>query len=183
LGKALIRQWHLWLVDSPPSVWRMVVLAAIWAMEQGRNFLLGNACSLWFIRLLGKGLLCSRPFPKLPPPSGLPCMILPGMIGQSQLRAGIESALIILSCLFASRFPCGRSPISINGLPFSCFTCQALYSTRLRVIWFSFVRPQCAFWYAKPCSVLYTWRGWWRGYPALHVATGASPSSPWARQS
>jgi hypothetical protein len=43
LGGALLQQWHLWLVDSPPSVchmvWRVVVLAAIWAMEQGRKHL------------------------------------------------------------------------------------------------------------------------------------------------
>jgi hypothetical protein len=69
----------------------------------------GNACGLWFIRLLGRGLLCSRPFPRLPLPSGLPCMTLPGMIGQSQLRAGMKSALIILSCLFASRLPCAHA--------------------------------------------------------------------------
>jgi hypothetical protein len=69
----------------------------------------GNACGLWFIRLLCRGLLCSRPFPKLPPPSGLPCMILPGMIGQYQQRAGMKLALIILSCLFASRFPRTRA--------------------------------------------------------------------------
>jgi hypothetical protein len=70
----------------------------------------GNACGLWFImiRLLGRGLLCSRPFPKLPPP-GLPCMILPGTIGQSQRRAGMKLAFIILSCLFAFRFPCARA--------------------------------------------------------------------------
>jgi hypothetical protein len=41
LGGALLQQWHLWLVDPPPSVcemvWRVVVLAAIWAMEQGRE--------------------------------------------------------------------------------------------------------------------------------------------------
>jgi hypothetical protein len=41
LGGALLQQWHLWLVDPPPSVcpmvWRVVVLAAIWAMEQGRK--------------------------------------------------------------------------------------------------------------------------------------------------
>jgi hypothetical protein len=41
LGAALLQQWHLWLVDPPPSVceivWRVVVLAAIWAMEQGRK--------------------------------------------------------------------------------------------------------------------------------------------------
>jgi hypothetical protein len=69
----------------------------------------GNACCLWFIRLLGRGLLCSRPFLKLPPPSSLPCMILPGMIGQSQRRAGMKSALIILYCLFASRSLCVRA--------------------------------------------------------------------------
>jgi hypothetical protein len=41
LGGALLQQWHLWLIDPPPSVcdmvWRVVVLAAIWAMEQGRK--------------------------------------------------------------------------------------------------------------------------------------------------
>jgi hypothetical protein len=108
LGGALLQQWDLWLVDPPPSVceivWRVVVLAAIWAMDQGRN-----ACGHWLIRLLGRGLLCSRPFPKLPLPSGLPCMILLVMIGQSQLRAGMKSALIILSCLFASRFTFARA--------------------------------------------------------------------------
>jgi hypothetical protein len=61
--------------------WRVVV----WLLSQQWSRV-GNACGLWFIRLLGRGLLCSRPFPKLPPPSGLPCMILPGMIGQSQQR-------------------------------------------------------------------------------------------------
>jgi hypothetical protein len=69
----------------------------------------GNACGLCFKRLLGRGLLCSRPFPKLPPPSGLPCMFSRGMIGQSQQRAGMKSALIILACMFASRFPCARA--------------------------------------------------------------------------
>jgi hypothetical protein len=69
----------------------------------------GNACGLWFIRLLGRGLLFSRPFPKLSPPSGLPCMILPGTIGQSQQRAGMKLALIILSCLFASRLHRARA--------------------------------------------------------------------------
>jgi hypothetical protein len=48
LGRALLQQGHLWLVDPPPSVYEMVwrvvvlvaiwaVLAAIWAMEQGRK--------------------------------------------------------------------------------------------------------------------------------------------------
>jgi hypothetical protein len=41
LGGALLQQWHLWLVDPPPSVceivWRVAVLAAIWAAEQGRK--------------------------------------------------------------------------------------------------------------------------------------------------
>jgi hypothetical protein len=45
LRGALLQQWHLWLVDPPPPVceivWRVVVLAAIWAMEQ-----VGNACGL-----------------------------------------------------------------------------------------------------------------------------------------
>jgi hypothetical protein len=38
-----------------------------------------------------------------------PAMILPGMIGQSRQRAGMKLALIILSYLFASRFPCARA--------------------------------------------------------------------------
>jgi hypothetical protein len=41
LGGALLQQWHLWLVDPPPAVchmvWRVEVLAAIWAMDQGRK--------------------------------------------------------------------------------------------------------------------------------------------------
>jgi hypothetical protein len=40
-GAALIQQWHLLLVEPPPAVcemiWRVVVLAAIWAIEQGRK--------------------------------------------------------------------------------------------------------------------------------------------------
>jgi hypothetical protein len=65
------------------------VVGPIWAgwLLSGQWSRVGNACGLWFIRLLGRGLLCSRPFLQLPPPSGLPCMILPGTIGQSQLLA------------------------------------------------------------------------------------------------
>jgi hypothetical protein len=43
VGGALLQQWHLWLADLPPSVreivWRIVVLADIWATEQGRKCL------------------------------------------------------------------------------------------------------------------------------------------------
>jgi hypothetical protein len=48
LRGALLQQWHLWLVNPSPSVCEMVwrgvvlVLAAIWAMEQGRK-------RLWFL--------------------------------------------------------------------------------------------------------------------------------------
>jgi hypothetical protein len=109
LGGALLQQWHLWLVDPPPSVCQIKWSGGLWCWWlSGPWSRVGNACGLWFIRLLGRGLLCSRPFPKLPPPSGLPCMTLPGMIGQSQLT-GMKSALIILSCLFASRFPCAHA--------------------------------------------------------------------------
>jgi hypothetical protein len=100
LGGALLQQWHLWLVDPPPSVckivWRVVVLAAIWAMEQGRK-------RLWSL-VHTPPRQGSAVQQAVLPPSGLPCMILPGMIGQSRLRAGMKSALIIPSCLFASRF-------------------------------------------------------------------------------
>jgi hypothetical protein len=34
----------------------------------------GNGCRRWLMCLLGRGLLRSRPSPKLPPPSGLPCI-------------------------------------------------------------------------------------------------------------
>jgi hypothetical protein len=42
LGEALIWQGYLWLVDSSPDVgvtvvWLVVVLAGIWASEQGRT--------------------------------------------------------------------------------------------------------------------------------------------------
>jgi hypothetical protein len=40
-GGDLLQQWHMLLVDPHPSVcemvWRVVILAAIWAMEQGRK--------------------------------------------------------------------------------------------------------------------------------------------------
>jgi hypothetical protein len=108
LGGALLQQWHLWLVVPPPSVCEIVWRVVCWLLS-GQWSRVGNACCLWLIRLLGTGLLCSRPFPKLPPPSDLPCMFCPGMIGQSQLRSRIKSAQIILSCLFASRFPCAHA--------------------------------------------------------------------------
>jgi hypothetical protein len=79
-------------------------LAAIWVMKQGRK-------RLWTLvqRLLGRGLRYSRLFPKLPTLSGLPCTVLPDMIGLFRLRAEMKkSALIILSCVFASRFPCAH---------------------------------------------------------------------------
>jgi hypothetical protein len=38
-------------------------------------------------RLDGRDLLCSKPLAKLPSPSGLPCMNLPGMIGLFRPRA------------------------------------------------------------------------------------------------
>jgi hypothetical protein len=59
--------------------WRVVMLAAIWAIEQG-----GNANGLGFIRFLGRGLLCSRSFQKLPNRSDLHCMILKGLLGLLQ---------------------------------------------------------------------------------------------------
>jgi hypothetical protein len=105
LGGTLLQQWHLWLVDPPPSachmLLRVVVLAVIWAMEQGRKH-------LWSLVHTPprQGSAVLQAIPKLPPPSGLPCMIWPGMIGQSQQRAGMKLALIILPCLFTSRFPC-----------------------------------------------------------------------------
>jgi hypothetical protein len=71
LGRCLLQQRHLWLVDPPTSVcevfWQVVVLAAIWAMEQGRKRL-WSLVQLW-------GQLCSRPFPKRPLLSGLPCCL------------------------------------------------------------------------------------------------------------
>jgi hypothetical protein len=164
LGGALLQQWHLWLVDPPPSVcemvWRVVVLATIWEMEQSRE-------RLWSLvhtpprHCLGRGLQCSKAFPKLPPRSGLPCMIFPGKISHSQQRAGMKLALIILSCLFASRslapVPSDCiSPISIDGVLFQCFAWQALYSTCFRGIWFRFVWPRYAFCFALPCEFLYT---------------------------
>jgi hypothetical protein len=144
LGGLLLQQWHLWLVDPLPSVCETVWRFVVWPLS-GQWSRVGNACGLWFIRLLGRGLLCSRPFPKIPLPSGLPSMTLPAMIGQSQLMAGMKSALIILACLFASRFPSGSaSPISIDGMLFQCFAWQALYSTHFRGIWLRFMQREGA---------------------------------------
>jgi streptomycin 6-kinase len=41
--------------------------------------------------------------------SSLPCMILSDMISLFQPRAGMKSALIMLCCVFASRFLCVRA--------------------------------------------------------------------------
>jgi hypothetical protein len=116
------------------------------ALEQGRKHLWS-----YFISLLGRGLLCSRPFPKLPSPSGLPCMIFTNMIGQSQLRGGMQSALIILSCLFASRVPAhvpsGRASSIAIGWVFvwlQYVVQKAVFSTRFRAIWYVVSRCFCA---------------------------------------
>jgi hypothetical protein len=107
LGDPLIQQGHMWLVDPPPAVCEMVgllvVLAAIWTMEHGRK-------RLWsFVHTPPmQGSAVQQAVSKDPPPPGLPRMIsamLPGIIGQFWLRAGMQSALIISSCLFASRLP------------------------------------------------------------------------------
>jgi hypothetical protein len=108
LRGALVQLWHLWLVDPPPAVCARFDGYWCW-MPSGQWNREGKAYDLWFIRLLGTGLQHSRLFPKLPLPSGLPCMILPGFFGLFRLRAGMKSALIILSCLFASKFPCARA--------------------------------------------------------------------------
>jgi hypothetical protein len=68
LGGSLLQQWHLWLVDPPLLSVRWSVGLWCWPLSEQWSRV-GNACVLWFVRL------CSRPFPKLPPPSGLPRMI------------------------------------------------------------------------------------------------------------
>jgi hypothetical protein len=104
LGGALLQQWHLWLVHPFPYVceivWQVVVLAAIWAVEHGWK-------RLWSLVHTPprQGSAVQQAVSKASPPSGLPCLILPGTIGQSQLRAGKKSALI----MFASRFLCFRA--------------------------------------------------------------------------
>jgi hypothetical protein len=146
IAQAVRTQVYRWLGDlccsSGTCGWLSHLLLSVrWSGElwcwrlSGPWIRVGNACGLWFIRLVGRDLLCSRPIPKLPPPSGLLCMMKHGMISQSQRRAGMKSALVILSCLFASRFPCAlasgcASPISIDGVLFPCFAWRALYFTR-----------------------------------------------------
>jgi hypothetical protein len=44
-------------------------------------------------------------------------------------------------------------------------------------IWFRIAWPRYTFCFALSCVCLYTWRGWWRGYPAFHVASGVVMSS------
>jgi hypothetical protein len=103
LGGALLQQWRLWLIDPPPvceMVWRVVVLAAILAMEQGRK-------RLWSLvhtpPTSRQGSAVEQAISKASTSNWSACMI---MIGQ---RAVLMSALSILSCLLASRFPCTRA--------------------------------------------------------------------------
>jgi hypothetical protein len=95
--RGLIQLEHLWVGDPMPAVCemvrRVVVSAAIWALEQGRK-------RLW---LLGdtpprQGFAIQQALSKPPPPSCLPCRTLFDVIGLFLLRSGMISALIILSC-------------------------------------------------------------------------------------
>jgi hypothetical protein len=62
-------------------VWWAVVLAGIQAVQQGgKQCRVSRTFGLRPMRLLDMFLLCSRPFQKLPPRSGLPCLALLGMI-------------------------------------------------------------------------------------------------------
>jgi hypothetical protein len=143
VGGALTQQGCLRLVNQPPAVCEFVL--AGWCGK------VGNACWLRFVRLLGRILLRNKPIPKLPSPSGLLCMILLGTQG-------------ILSCLFASRFPCPvprscASSISIDGLLLSLFTWlqEMTRKTRLRVraIRSAFVWPCYAFKFALCLTLLF----------------------------
>jgi hypothetical protein len=142
---------HLLLSVRQSGGFRCWLLSGKWSR-------VGNACGLWFIRLLGRGRLCSRPFIELPLLSGLPCMILPSMIGQSQRRARMKSALITPSCLFASRFFCVRAwrlclPFKHRrgAFPVLCLAGVVLHC-QWTFIWFRYVWLRCAFCFALPCS-------------------------------
>jgi hypothetical protein len=85
-------------------------------------------------RLLGRGLLCSRPCPKLPLPSDLPCMTLPGIIGQSQLRVGMMSALIIF---FVCSHPGYFAPVpsgSVSSIAIGWVFVWLLYIVRKAIL-------------------------------------------------
>jgi hypothetical protein len=83
-------------------VWRAVVLAAIWAMEQGK-------IRLWSLVHAPprQGSAIQQAVSKASTSFWSALHDLPDMIGL--FRAGMKSALIILSCVFASRFPCART--------------------------------------------------------------------------
>jgi hypothetical protein len=106
----------------------------------------GNSCGLWFMRLLGRGLPYSRLVPKLPPLSGLRCIILPDMIGLFRLRAGMKSAMIILFCVSHPRsiapVPSGcASPISIDGVLLTMLCLEGVVLQQFETAWFCFVWP------------------------------------------
>jgi hypothetical protein len=87
---------------------------------------------------------------------------------------------IVLCCLFASRFPCTGVPVptgSASSIAFGWMFCladyvrRAMLSPRLRAILFTMSGFTLPLRFVSPCSFNHTWRGWWRGYPAFHVAT------------
>jgi hypothetical protein len=129
-------------------IWRVVLLAAIWAMEQGRK-------RLWSLiqRLFGRGLLCSRPFPKLPPPFGLPCMILLDWpvpvkgwdeIGPDHPSLSVRIQIPLRPCLAITLppWPLPRCLFSCNSLCGERY-CHTFESDLVRYVWLHFAFVLC----------------------------------------
>jgi hypothetical protein len=104
LGGALLQQWHLWLVDRPPVckiVWRIVVLAAIWAMGKKRLWPLVHTPHR-------QGSAVQQAISEASTPFWSALHDFAHMIGQYQGK-GWDEVGPDHPCLFASRFLCVRA--------------------------------------------------------------------------
>jgi hypothetical protein len=143
----------------------------------------GNACGLWFIRLLGRGLLCSRPFPKLPLPSWSALHDFAQRDRPAPTKGWDEvdpDHLFLSVRIQVPLRPCLAIALPLQpsaGCPFGCIVRKAVLSTHSRTFWYAMSGLTLPLRFALPCSFLYTWRVWWRGYPAFHVATCVTSSS------
>jgi hypothetical protein len=100
-----LQQWHCGWLTLLLSVIRF---GGLWCwLLSGQWSRVGNACGLWFIRLLGRVLLYSRPFQKLPLPSGLMMMMI-----LHQVRHGRQ----VLFCLASKDVHC--IPLGNGGIVF-----------------------------------------------------------------
>jgi hypothetical protein len=67
--------------------------------------------------------------------------------------------------------------MSIDGVLFLCLAGGVLHTLEPELHGFALIGLDVPF--ALPCLArFYTWRGWWRGYPAFHVASIITTACP-----